>query len=99
MAYYVITRTYIEDPNAKAELLEMVNSSNAIFRKQPGLIELKSLMAENETHLSTYLVWEDQKSHLDCMESKDFRNVTADWTGLMQKGKIRFELETYQPLK
>lgn len=56
---------------------------------------MKSLLSENETHISTYLVWDNQQSHLNCMESKDFADVTVDWTKYMQEGKIRFELETY----
>lgn len=95
MPYYVVTRTYIEDPAVKNDVLEMSKASAEIFSKQPGLIEMKSLMAENETHLSTYLVWEDQKAHLNCMESKDFTKVTAQWTEFIQQQKIRFELETY----
>ena len=96
MAYYVITRTYMEDHTLKDEVIAMSKASAKIFARQPGLIELKSLVAENETHLSTYLVWEDQKSHLACMESKDFNEVTAQWTTFITEGKIRFELETYQ---
>lgn len=96
MAYYVITRTYIEEPAVKKDVLHMSKKSAEIFKKQPGLIEMKSLLAENETHLSTYLVWEDQQAHLNCMASKDFASVTADWTNYVQEGKIKFELETYQ---
>lgn len=98
MAYYVITRTYLEDQSSKSDVLEMSKASAEIFKKQSGLIEMKSLLAENETHLSTYLVWENQAAHLACMESKDFNNVTAKWTDFIQKGKIRFELETYSLL-
>lgn len=95
MPYYVITRTYLEDPSSKADVLEMSKASAEIFKKQPGLIEMKSLYAENETHISTYLVWQEQKYHLNCMESKDFNKVTARWTEFIQQGKIKFELETY----
>ena len=95
MSYYVITRTYLEDSSSKPDVLAMSQASAKIFRKQPGLIEMKSLLAENETHISTYLVWEDQQSHLNCMESKDFNKVTARWTEFIQQGKIKFELETY----
>jgi heme-degrading monooxygenase HmoA len=95
MAYYVITRTIIEDHSSKDDVLTMSKESAKIFRKQPGLIEMKSLIAENETHLTTYLVWEDQQSHLACMESKDFDEVTVQWTAFMKEGKIKFELETY----
>lgn len=95
MSYYVITRTYLEDPSSKADVMEMSKASAEIFKKQPGLIEMKSLYAENETHISTYLVWQDQKDHLNCMESKDFNKVTARWTEFIQQGKIKFELETY----
>ncbi|WP_282162970.1 hypothetical protein [Ulvibacterium marinum] len=96
MAYYVITRTIIEDQSSKEDVLAMSKESAKIFGKQPGLIEMKSLIAENETHLSTYLVWENQQSHLACMESKDFDGVTVQWTAFMKEGKIKFELETYQ---
>ncbi len=98
MAYYVITRTYIKEPTAKDDVIAMSKESAKIFRRQPGLIEMKSLLAENETHLSTYLVWENRKSHLSCMESKDFNTVTAQWTSFMQESKITFELETYELL-
>lgn len=98
MSYYVITRTYLEDPESRGAVLEMSKASAEIFKKQPGLIDMKSLYAENETHISTYLVWEDQKSHLSCMESKDFNKVTSRWTEFIQQGKIRFELETYSTL-
>ncbi len=98
MAYYVITRTYIDDPSTKDQVIEMAKDSAEIFRRQPGLIEMNSLVAENETHLSTYLVWENAKAHLACMESKDFNNVTVKWTSFMEEGKIRFELETYQQM-
>lgn len=93
--YYVITRTYIDDPTVKEGVIKMSKASTDIFRKQPGLIELKSLLAENETHISTYITWDSQQSHLNCMESKDFTGVTVDWTKYMKEGKIRFELETY----
>lgn len=93
--YYVITRTYIDDPTVKEGVIKMSKASTDIFRKQPGLIELKSLLAENETHISTYIAWDSQQSHLNCMESKDFAGVTVDWTKYMKEGKIRFELETY----
>ena len=96
MAYYVITRTILEDHSSKDAVLTMSKESAEIFRKQPGLIEMKSLIAENETHLSTYLVWEDQQYHLACMESKDFDEVTVQWTAFMKEGKVKFELETYQ---
>lgn len=99
MSYYVITRTFLEDQLVKKDVLEMSKVSAEIFKKQPGLIEMKSLYAENETHISTYLVWEDQQSHLRCMESKDFAEVTAKWTNFIQEGKIRFELETYGLIK
>lgn len=95
MPYYVITRTYIEDTSVKKDVLKMSKASAEIFKKQSGLIEMKSLFAENETHISTYLVWKDQQSHLSCMESKDFNNVTAEWTNFIKEGKIKFELETY----
>ena len=98
MAYYVITRTHIKDSSSKDDVIAMSKESAKIFKRQPGLIEMKSLLAENETHLSTYLVWEDQQSHLACMESKDFNTVTAQWTSFMQEDKITFELETYQLL-
>jgi len=98
MAYYVITKTTIVDPTTKDDVLAMSRESAEIFRKQPGLIEMQSLFAENETHLATYLVWEDQQAHLACMQSKDFTEVTVQWTALMQEGKIKFDLETYQPL-
>ena len=98
MAYYVITRTHFEDASLKDQVIEMSKASAEIFKKQPGLVEMQSLLAENETHISTYLVWQDQQSHLDCMESKDFSNVTAKWTEFIQQGKIKFELETYKPL-
>ncbi len=93
--YYVITRTFIDDPTVKEDVLKMSKTSTSIFKNQPGLIELKSLLAENETHICTYMIWYTQQSHLDCMESKDFAGVTVDWTKYMKEGKIRFELETY----
>ncbi|MEQ9298535.1 MAG: hypothetical protein RIF33_08230 [Cyclobacteriaceae bacterium] len=93
--YYVITRTFIDDPTVKDGVLKMSKASTDIFRRQPGLIELKSLLAENETHICTYMIWNTQQSHLACMESKDFAGVTVDWTRYMKDGKIRFELETY----
>lgn len=99
MSYFVITRTYLEDRSAKKDVLEMSKKSAKIFRKQPGLIEMKSLFSENETHICTYLVWKNQQAHLNCMESKDFKNVTTDWTEFIQQGKIKFELETYQQLR
>jgi len=95
MAYYVITRTYIEDHSLKDDVMALSTESAKIFLQQPGLIEMKSFVAENETHLLTYLVWENQRSHLACMESKDFREVTAQWTRFIKDAKIRFELETY----
>lgn len=95
MAYYVITRTHIDDDSALDDVLNMSKESAKIFERQPGLVEMKSLVAENKTHISTYLVWEDQQSHLNCMESKDFNTVTALWTSFIEEGKIRFELETY----
>ncbi|MEQ9229908.1 MAG: hypothetical protein RIF46_04445 [Cyclobacteriaceae bacterium] len=98
MPYYVITRTYLEDPSVKKDLLELTKASNQIFETQPGLIEMKSLLSENETHFCTYLVWDNPQSHLKCMESKDFTQVTTLWTGFMQQGKIKFELETYSEL-
>ncbi len=98
MAYYVNTRTYIEEPSLLQEVLEMSRKSSRIFRAQPDLIEMKSLLSEDETHLATWLVWENQQAHLACMESKDFADVTPRWTKLMEEGKIRFELDTYQDL-
>ena len=95
MAYFVITKTTIEDHSLKDDVIAMSKESAKIFRQQPGLIEMKSLVAENETHLLTYLVWEDQRSHLACMESKDFSKLTAQWTRFINEGKIKFELETY----
>ncbi len=99
MGYFVVTRTFIEDPSLKDEVIAMSKESAEIFKRQAGLIEMQALLAENETHLSTYLVWENQQSHLACMESKDFNNVTAQWTSFIKEGKIRFELETYQGLE
>lgn len=96
MSYYVITRTFLEDQSVKDAVMEMSRVSAEIFRKQPGLLEIKSLISENETHISTYLVWEDQQSHEACMQSKDFNEVTRDWTRYMESGQIKFELETYQ---
>lgn len=95
MAYYVITRTFIEDSSLKDEVVKMSKESAKIFEKQGGLIEMKSLIAENGTQLATFLMWDNQQSHLECMESKDFSNITAQWTALIEKGTIRFELETY----
>ncbi|WP_411029045.1 hypothetical protein [Spongiimicrobium sp. 3-5] len=95
MAYYVITRTHLKDLSVKKKVLEMSKVSAEIFKKQPGLVEMKSLYAENDTHIATYLVWEDQQSHLNCMQSKDFTEVTVQWTEFMQQDKITFELETY----
>ncbi len=96
MSYYVITRTYLEDLAVKEDVLRMSRASADIFKKQSGLVEMKSLFAENETHITSYLVWENHQAHLNCMESKDFEAVTAKWTDFIQQGKIRFELETYQ---
>lgn len=99
MAYYVITRTHIDDQSIKQQVLDMSKESAKIFQEQDGLIEMKSLFSENETHISTYLVWENQQSHLDCMESKDFMAVTLKWTDFIKSGKIRFELETYKAME
>ena len=95
MSYIVITRTYLDDQSVKDQVLEMSKESYRIFKKQPGLLDIKPLMSEDNTHLSTFMIWEDQRAHLNCMESKDFASVTAQWTQFIKSEAIRFELETY----
>jgi hypothetical protein len=46
----------------------------------------------------TYMQWENREDHEACMASPDFAEVNDEWHSLIEIGKIRFELYTYQNL-
>ena len=96
--FYVITKTQIIDPLARDNAIQLVKKSLPIFRKQSGLITIHVLISHDDSHLTTFMIWEDEASHLQCMQSPDFALVNPLWEKLLQEGKIKFTLNTYDKI-
>ncbi len=94
--YFVITRTHFTD-TTKEQALAMTDSAVKIASNQSGLIVMRMHLAQDESHMMTYWVWESEQDHLNCMNSEDWDTWNPQWQSLMEKG-VTFDLHSYSLL-
>ena len=95
--FIVITRTFF-DEDTKDKVFEISKNSMLIFKKQPGLIKIRMHVENEQQHTLTYFEWESREAHEACMQSPDFADWGVAWNELVNSGKIRWELNTYEIL-
>ena len=95
--FIVITRTFF-DEDTKDKVFEISKNSMPIFKKQPGLIKIRMHAEHEQQQTLTYFEWESREAHEACMQSPDFADWGAAWNELVNSGKIRWELNTYEIL-
>ena len=92
---FVVVTQLTYKPELRDQVINLMNNSMPIFRRQEGLISVTMHHHEHESKTMTYLVWESEADHERCMTSKDFAPVQSLWNELIQSGKAKFELDTY----
>lgn len=95
--FIVITRTFF-DEDTKDKVFEISKNSMLIFKKQPGLIKIRMHVEHEQQQTLTYFEWESKEAHEACMQSPDFADWGVAWNELVNSGKIRWELNTYEIL-
>ena len=95
--FIVITRTFF-DADTKEKVFEISKNSMPIFKRQPGLILIRMHVENEQQHTLTYFEWESKEAHEACMQSPDFADWGVAWETLVNSGKIRWELNTYEIL-
>ena len=95
--FIVITRTFF-DEDTKDKVFEISKNSMLIFKKQPGLIKIRMHVENEQQQTLTYFEWESREAHEACMQSPDFADWGVAWNELVNSGKIRWELNTYEIL-
>jgi len=93
--FYVVTRTYF-DLSMKELALAIAKRTYPIFESQPGFIRMIPVVSQDNSHMSTLIIWASKKDHEDCMQSPDFQEINKEWEGLLGKEGGRFELNTYE---
>lgn len=96
MMYIVVTRTHFTD-DTKDEALAMTDGAMEIASRLPGFVSMRVHLAQDESHMMTYWVWESEQDHLNCMNSTDWSDWNPKWEAMMTKG-VTFDLDTYSLL-
>jgi quinol monooxygenase YgiN len=97
MTFIVQTKTYFE-PDTRDEVIKLSFSAYEIFKMQKGLVSVHMHLSHKGDHTMTLLVWETEKDHLACMNSPDFGQWNQIWQDLINNGKLRWELDTYESI-
>jgi len=89
---FIVVTKITFSPEEKNKVLEIVRESLPIFHRQPGLKSLSQHLANDQSHTMSYIVWDTQKAHENCMRSSDFDQFNIKWKNLMQSGKPNLNL-------
>ncbi|MCG8334287.1 MAG: antibiotic biosynthesis monooxygenase [Proteobacteria bacterium] len=95
--FVVMTKTFY-DSDIKAQYMDLCKRSMDLFKAQPGLIGIRMHVSHDDTHTATYFKWESKENHEACMSNPDWGEFNQEFGSLMEAGKIRFELNTYEVL-
>lgn len=93
--FVVQTKTFFE-PSQESLVLELAEISLPIFRKQPGLIDIQLHLSHDKTHTMGIIQWKKREDHEACLASPDFGPFNEKWEQLMNGGRARFEISTYE---
>jgi quinol monooxygenase YgiN len=92
---FVVVTQLTYEPGLKNRVMELINNSFPVFRRQEGLISITIHHHLHEPKTMSYLVWESEEDHLNCIKSADFTSAMSSWDQLIQNGQAQFELNTY----
>ncbi len=95
--FIVITRSAFS-PEIEADVLALAQQSGPIARAQPGLNSMVMHISHDRTQLMTYWNWARREDHENCMSSDEWRAFMPKWEALIEAGKLKFDLETYEVL-
>lgn len=95
--FIVITKTFFEE-SAKESYLDLSKRSMELFKKQPGLLSIRSHLSHDNSHTATYFEWEKKQDHENCMANSEWAEFNKEFAALMESGQIKFELNTYDIL-
>jgi len=95
--FIVITRSSFS-PDAEEEVLALARQSGPIARAQPGLKSMTMHIKHDRTQLMTYWHWARREDHENCMASDDWQAFMPKWEALIDAGKLKFDLDTYEIL-
>ena len=95
--YVVVKRTYFTT-ETREKVLDLTKQTLPAYRKQSGLIDLKSFISVDNTHVITIITWKDRDSYEKSQQSRALQELRPKWEMLRNYYNALSELDIYQRL-